>query len=112
MAGTGDPDKGAVGEGHAHSLALAAVDALGSKDAADDTARGPARAAVHACAVAVVERSDDEVAPGDAVHLCPDLLHHADKLVADGCAWRVRGLAAVVPQVGAAHARQHSPGGA
>jgi len=45
---------------------------------------------VSARAVAVLERRDDEVALGDAVHLCPDLLHHADELVADEAANAVR----------------------
>src|SRR2546430_31128 len=75
--------------------------------AAVDAARGPTGAAVHARAVAVVERSDDEVPPCDAVHLRPDLLHHTNELVADRRALRVVGLATVIPEIGAADARQH-----
>jgi hypothetical protein len=65
------------------------------------------RATVCARAVAVLERGNHEVALGDAVHLCPDLFHHADELVVDGSARRVGGLPAVVPEVGATDARQH-----
>ena len=63
---------------------------------------------MRAGAVAVRERGDDEVALRDAAHLCPDLLHHADELVADR-AQRVGGLPAVVPKVGATDAPQHDP---
>jgi hypothetical protein len=47
--------------------------------AAGDAARRISRAAVCARAVAVLEQGDDEVALGDAAHLCPDLLRHADR---------------------------------
>jgi hypothetical protein len=47
------------------------------------------------------------VAPRDAVHLRPNLLHHTNELVADGRALRVIDLTAVIPEVRAADARHH-----
>ena len=54
-------------------------------------------------AVAVCERSDDEIALFDARHLCAYFLDHADEHVADRSK-RVRGFAAVILEIGAAHA--------
>ena len=98
MTGAGDPDESAVGEGHAHSLPLPSVNSVGPKRAPRDAVRRPSCAAVRARAVAELERGDDELALGDAAHLCPDLFHDSDELVADW-AQRMRGLAAVVPEV-------------
>jgi hypothetical protein len=72
-----------VREGHAHGLALTSVDDSIPERTACGAVRRPAGKAVRARAVAERERRDDEVAHGDAVDLLPDLLNHADELMAD-----------------------------
>src|SRR5438477_7346471 len=106
MTGAGDTDKGSVGEGHAHSLCLTPIHAVVAERTPGNAVPRPSCAAIDASAVVVCERGDNEVADSDVVHFCPDLLDHADELVADW-AERVRGLSTVVPEVGATHARQH-----
>jgi hypothetical protein len=63
---------------------------------------------VGACAVAELEWSDNEFALGKIADLCPDMLDHPNEFVAD---WpeRVRRLAPVVPEVGAADATESDP---
>ncbi len=99
----------AVGERHAHALALPAVGepaeaVVAAPPAAVEARRADAVAAVDAGVVAHVERCDHEVAHLDELHVVADRLDDADELVAD--AVRVVGGrdAAVRPQVGAAHA--------
>ena len=63
-------------------------------------------AAVRAGAVAERERRDHEVAPGDVPDVGADVLDDADELMADRARLERR-VAAVVPEVRAAHAREH-----
>jgi hypothetical protein len=103
MTGAGDRDEGAAREGDAHSLPLASVDTMVPERTTDDTLRGDSGAAVRAGPVTIREGRDDEVARRYAAHLCPDVLYDADELMPDR-AKRVRGLASVVLEVGAADA--------
>ena len=106
VAGAGDRDEGGAGERDAHRFPLPSVDPVVSERASGHALRRHSSAAMRAHAVAVRERGDDEVTLGDAAHLRPDLLHHADELVADR-PQLVGGLPAVVPQVRAADTPQH-----
>ena len=107
VAGAGDAHEGGVGERHAHGLALAAVHAAVGPEAAVDAARGDARPAVRAGAVAVGEGGDDDVALVERADLGADVLDHADELVADRPVRLVGRLAPVEPQVRAADAGEH-----
>src|SRR5438552_2638498 len=98
MTGAGDSDQGAVREGNVHSFPLASVDSVGSKRGARNAVRRPSRTAVRARAVAELEGGNNEVALGDAVYVCSDLLDDANEFVANG-APRMRRLTAVVPEV-------------
>src|SRR5438309_889080 len=95
-------NEGAAGQGHAHRLALASVDSVVAKRAPVDALGRDPRQAMRAGAVAIDEGCDYEVALRNAPHLGTDLFHDSDEFVADG-AEIVRRLAAVVPEVRAAH---------
>jgi len=69
MTGPGDPDESGVRERDAHRLALAAVDSVVPERATGDAVRRPPGTTVCARAVAVCERSDDEIAFRDADHV-------------------------------------------
>ena len=108
---TGPVDDGerAVGQRDADALALAAVgeaaEAVVAAPPSAAEARGAdAVAAVHARAVAHVERGDHEVAGLDVSHVGADLLDDADELVADAVRLVGRRDASVRPEVGAADA--------
>jgi transcriptional regulator with XRE-family HTH domain len=104
----GDAHERAAGERDADRLSLAAVDLAVAERTAGDAGDGRPVLAVRAGAVAVDERSDHEIALGDAVHVGADVLDDADQLVADGPGGVGR-LAAVVPEVRAAHAGEYDP---
>ena len=109
----GDGDEGAVGERHAHALALAAVG-----EAADPVVRAPPAAveaggahavqAVHAGVVADVERGDHEVARRrSSRHPAPTSSTMPTNSWPMRCGFVGRRHAAVGPEVGAAHAGGH-----
>ncbi len=80
--------EGAVGERHAHALALTAVGeaaepVVAAPPAAVEARRAHAVAAVRAGAVAHVERRDDEVADAHDLDVGADGLDDADELVPD-----------------------------
>src|SRR5690606_7302804 len=107
-------DERAVGLGDADVLSLAAVDevsvAVRATEATTVGAGGlHSCLAVRAGVVGPEERGDDEVARTHGVHGAPDLLDHADELMADAARLAHRGAAAVGPQVGAAYARRDRP---
>src|SRR5271165_1902841 len=103
---SGHRDEAAAGERDAYRFALAAVGVAVAERPARDAMRRDPGEAVGTRHVAVHERGDHQVAPGDAVDLGADVLDDADELVADR-ADRVWGFAPVVPQVRAAHAAEH-----
>jgi hypothetical protein len=96
------------GERHADRLALAAV-AVHREEAAVHARRRDAVLAVRARPVAVGERRDHEIAPGDVLHLGPDVLDDADELVADPVRFGRLDHSPVGPQVRAAHAGRDDP---
>jgi hypothetical protein len=104
VPGAGHRDERAVGEGDAHRLTLAAV-AVGPVEAAGDARGRDAVATVRAGAVAERERRDHEVAALHFRDVGADVLDDADELVADRARLERR-VAAVVPQVRAADARE------
>ena len=88
---------------NANRFALPAVDTTVPERAAVDALRRNPGEAVRTRSVAVGERRDDEIAPGDAAHLRPEILDDADELVPDRAEF-VRRVAAVIPEVRAADA--------
>jgi hypothetical protein len=106
VTGAGDPDECGVGEGHARCLSLASVNPVEAPEAAGDAGSRNAGAAVCAPAVAVRGWRDNQIALSDAADVGADIRDHADELVAER-ARLGRRLAAVVPEVSAADARQH-----
>jgi len=103
MTGARHPDESGAGQGNAHRLALAAIDAVVAEASAIDALRRDPSPAVCARAVAKDEGRNDKVAFGHASHRGTDLFHNADELVA----YRteiVGRLAAVIPEVRTAHA--------
>jgi hypothetical protein len=106
VTGAGDPDERCLGEGHAHRFALTTVDAADSPEAAREAGIRDTGPAVRADAVAVRGRRDDQIALDDSADVAADLLDHTDELVADGTRLERR-LAAVLPEVAAAHTGQH-----
>ncbi len=92
----------------AHRLALTAVDLACAEHAAGHAAGRPPGPAVLEGAVVVEERGGHEVALADASDVGARLFHDADQLVVDGAGLERR-LAAVVPEVRAAHAGPHDP---
>ena len=90
-------DERAVGERHAHALALPAVGepaeaVVAAPPAAVQARRRDAVAAVDAGVVAHVERGDHEVARLDDLHVVADRLDDADELVADAVRRRAVGV--------------------
>lgn len=105
----GELHEGAVGEGHAHGLALTAVVADGAPEAAVLAGRRQALAAVVADAVGPHEGRDHQVTAPDRAHLGAGLLDDAEELVPDPLARLPGRLAAVRPQVAAADAGAQHP---
>jgi hypothetical protein len=105
VPGARDFNQRAVGERHPDRLALPAVDPPVAVAATVEAVRRPAGAAQDAGAVRPRERRDDKIAGAHRPDLGAHLLHHAHELVADR-ALVVPRLAAVVPEVGPADARE------
>ncbi len=105
----GELHEGAVGERHAHGLALAPVVADGAPEAAVLAGGRQALAAVVADAVGPHEGRDHQVAALDRAHLGAGLLDDPEELVSDALARLPGRLAPVGPQVAAADAGTQHP---
>src|SRR5216683_5296671 len=98
MTRTRNLHEGAICEWHAYSLALSPIYAVRSPYATCNAGRGDPCPTVWTGAVTIEERRYDKVALRDVLHVLPNLLHHAKKLMTNRATHKTVGLPTIVPE--------------